>query len=229
MATGKRTPIFERGDLVSSVAISPDDRWALSGSQTLRLWDLATAKCLRTLEGHTGPVSSVAITPDGRWAVSGGNDNTLRVWELATGLCLRTFEGHVTKVNSIAISADGRWVVSGSEDRTLRLWALDWEYEFPGWADWDEGARPWLSTYLILHTPPVGQLQVEVAPSEEQVKLAMTRAGKPQWTADDFAGLLQTLGHAGYGWLRPEDVRRELEKMVVEWWNPPPFPWKQQQ
>ena len=35
------------------------------------------------------------------------------------------------------------------------------------------------------------------------------------------AQLLFTLGCAGYGWLRPEGVRRELDKMAASWQGPP--------
>ena len=34
--------------------------------------------------------------------------------------------------------------------------------------------------------------------------------------------------HRGYGWLRPEGVRRELEKMTAEWQGPPKMTWKTQ-
>jgi hypothetical protein len=42
----------------------------------------------------------------------------------------------------------------------------------------------------------------------------MVRRGKPSWTEDDFRRLLDKLGCTGYGWLRPEGVRRELESMA---------------
>ena len=37
-----------------SVSVSPDGRRAVSGSadKTLRVWDLESGACLRTLEGH---------------------------------------------------------------------------------------------------------------------------------------------------------------------------------
>ena len=40
---------------VHSVALSADGRWALSGSydNTLRLWEVASGRCVRTFEGHT--------------------------------------------------------------------------------------------------------------------------------------------------------------------------------
>jgi hypothetical protein len=35
--------------------------------------------------------------------------------------------------------------------------------------------------------------------------------------------LLEILSYGGYGWLRPEGVRRELEKMAAAWTGPPPL------
>jgi len=49
---------------------------------------------------------------------------------------------------------------------------------------------------------------------------------KPEWTEEDFQKLLTELQHRGYGWLRPEGVRHQLEKMTVEWNGPPPLPWE---
>ncbi len=45
-------------------------------------------------------------------------------------------------------------------------------------------------------------------------------------TEDDFKQLLYTLGCAGYGWLRPEGVRRELETLRVArgWQGTPRLP-----
>ena len=111
-------------DGVTSVAISPDGRYALSGSRdkTLRLWEVATGKEIRQFTGHTGGVWSVAFSPDGRYALSGSEDKTLRLWEVATGQEIRQFTGHHVGVNSVAFSPDGRYALSGSEDQTLRLW-----------------------------------------------------------------------------------------------------------
>jgi eukaryotic-like serine/threonine-protein kinase len=110
--------------LVWSVAISPDGRTALSGShdKTLKLWELATGKELRTFTGHTGPVNSVAIARDGRTALSGSSDNTLKLWDLASGKQLRTLTGHSEGVSRVAIAPDGRTAISGSGDNTLKLW-----------------------------------------------------------------------------------------------------------
>ncbi len=111
---------------VTSVAIAPDGRTALSGSEdkTLKLWDLATGVELRTYTGHSDAVNSVAIAPDGRTALSGSEDKTLKLWDLAGGKELRTFTGHSDRVTGVAIAPDNRTALSGSEDKTLKLWDL---------------------------------------------------------------------------------------------------------
>ena len=123
---------------------------------------------------------------------------------------MRTLEGHASHVNSVALSADARWALSASWDNTLRLWELDWECEFPDAADWNEAARPYLDSFLTLHCP-VGQD-------------GFSRVGKPMWAEEDFQNLLTDLQYRGYGWLRPEGVRRQLLKMTEEWQGPPPLP-----
>jgi serine/threonine protein kinase/WD40 repeat protein len=213
-------------EVVNSVALSADGQLALSGGgdKTLRLWDVSDGRCLRTFEGHTEVVNSVALSADGRLALSVGGDKTLRLWDMSEGRCLLTLEGHTDRVWSVALSADGRFAVSGSGDRTLRRWTLDWELEDRPPADWDEGARPYLAAFLSAHTPYAADLPQGREPSAEELTLALTRWGKPVVSEEDFQQLLFTLGCAGYGWIRPEGVRRVMERIVAEWLWPPPLP-----
>jgi len=114
------------GGGILSVAWSPDGQQALSGSydQTVRLWELASGRCLRVFEGHSDSISSVSWGPDGQQALSGSYDQTVRLWDIASGRCLRVFEGHSDSVSSVARSPDGQQAISGSNDQTMRLWEI---------------------------------------------------------------------------------------------------------
>ncbi|MEH1858851.1 MAG: DUF4365 domain-containing protein, partial [Nostoc sp.] len=83
--TGQCRATFEgHTDIVYGVAITPDGKTVVSGSEdeTLKVWDLATGQCRATFAGHTASVYAVAITPDGKTVISGLRDGTLRIWQL---------------------------------------------------------------------------------------------------------------------------------------------------
>ena len=66
-----------------------------SYDDTIKLWDVASGRELRTLGGHSDAVNSVAFSPDGRILACGGpDDNTIKLWDVASGRELRTLRGH---------------------------------------------------------------------------------------------------------------------------------------
>lgn len=117
-------PIIRHANELTAVAFSPDGTLVITGSSddTAKLWDVATGRLVRTLEGHAHSVTSVAFSPDGQHVVSGSNDKTLRLWEVTTGRLIHTFAGHSDRVGSVVFSPDGSRVLSGSNDKTVKLW-----------------------------------------------------------------------------------------------------------
>jgi WD40 repeat protein len=109
---------------VSSVVFGPDGQWLASGSldNTVKIWETATGRELRTLVGHIGPVKAIARSADGNWLASGGNDKTIRIWKVESGQDVRVLTGHNGSVEAVAYSSDGRQLASGSTDNTIKLW-----------------------------------------------------------------------------------------------------------
>jgi len=216
IATGECFNTFEgHVAAVYGVDCSADGRYIVSGSadQTLKLWTTG-GECLRTFTGHTAAVRSVSLSTDGRYALSGSDDQTCKLWNVVTGDCLWTFAGHTAAVRAAGLSPDGRYAFSSSDDQSCKLWLLDWELADQSPRNWDEGASPYLESFLRLHTPSVGVLPASRQPSAEEITLALTYGGTPTWTDVNFNYLMQTLKAAGYGWLQPKGVRQQLQQLL---------------
>ena len=94
------------------------------------MWDVATGKCVATLEGHSDTVRSVAVFSGGRRVVSASKDNTLKVWDVENGKYMAgkymeymaELEGHWSTAYGVAVFPDGQRVISASGDKTLKVW-----------------------------------------------------------------------------------------------------------
>ena len=95
---------------------------------TVRMWDVDSLTCLRTLShsqhklkdclsaGHTDAVRALSVA-NGR-LFSGSYDGTVRVWDVDSLTCLRTLAGHTGPVRTLVHS--GGNMFSGSYDKTVR-------------------------------------------------------------------------------------------------------------
>ena len=122
----ERNRLEGHADFVTGVAFSPDGTRLASSSAdgTLKLWNAADGKLIRTLYGHAGWVVSVNFSPDGVLLASGGADKTIKLWNSADGSEIKTLYGHSGSVASLSFSPDGSLLASGSLDYTMKLWQV---------------------------------------------------------------------------------------------------------
>ncbi|HIM35617.1 MAG TPA: hypothetical protein EYM33_08805 [Pseudomonadales bacterium] len=108
---------------VQSVAISPDGKWIVSGSddQTLRVWDLKTGNS-RTLRKYDSAVTAVAFSRDGKCIAGGTYDGELQVCDSQSGKVLLQLTGHDDSITTVLFDPTGQYIASGSCDDTLVIW-----------------------------------------------------------------------------------------------------------
>jgi WD40 repeat protein len=106
----------------ASASVSHDGRLLLTAGRedgTARLWEVATGRCVRVLEGCDRAYDAW-LSPYGDTAVV-TKDGEIRVWELHKGRT-RTLRG-VGRLPRASVFGD--FVVSMDVDDTVRLWSLD--------------------------------------------------------------------------------------------------------
>jgi WD40 repeat protein len=92
--------------------------------QSIHLWDIATGRELRRLQGHSGSVWSMAFGPDGKTLATFDKDGTIRLSDVTTGLELRRLQGHFDEGDSVAFSPDGKTYATTGKDPSIRLWDI---------------------------------------------------------------------------------------------------------
>jgi WD40 repeat protein len=124
--------------------------WSHDGS--LRVWDVARARQVQSLEGHADRVVAATLSPDGAWAVSAARDGIVKFWEL----------GSASESGSATLDAEVRGCFFLPGGRSLAVVLATGKLRVLAFPDWQVEAD--LDTFLPLQC---GQL----APSGGQVAL----------------------------------------------------------
>jgi eukaryotic-like serine/threonine-protein kinase len=122
--TSEVITLVGHGGRVTSVAFVGDGSQVLSASDdgTLKLWNVAAQREIRSFPGHAGFVIAAAVSRDGKYVASGGQDKTVRIWSTEDGKELFVCRGHNAPLDAVAFRADGRVLASAGDDAQTKLW-----------------------------------------------------------------------------------------------------------
>ncbi|KAJ5819911.1 hypothetical protein N7474_005502 [Penicillium riverlandense] len=117
---------------IRSIALSSDDRMLASASNGgLKIWNVRTENCLRTLE--CGYSLCSAFLPGDKIVVVGNKNGELEVFDIASSTLLDTIKAHDGPVWSLHVHPDGKSMVSGSADKSAKFWEFQVvQEEIPG-------------------------------------------------------------------------------------------------
>lgn len=106
---------------------SPDDRkLATCGQDALRLWDVASGRCLAVFLHHKEPVACAAWFPDGQRLATGGHDKQLCIVNL-DGTVERQWR--IQRVQEVLVAKGGRYILATTCERKVRVYDLQADTE----------------------------------------------------------------------------------------------------
>lgn len=122
--TGSLLQTFKDTTAIKSINFSPDGKRMVTagGDATAKVWNIADARIISELKGHTGNVNSAVFHPDGAMVLTASQDNSAKIWDAASGDLLMSLNGHAGEVTFATFSPDGEQVVTTSTDNTAKIW-----------------------------------------------------------------------------------------------------------
>lgn len=116
-----------------------------SRDKNLKIWDVTTGYCVRTLYGHTGWIREVCPSTNGRFFLSTGDDMTARLWDISASnpesKAIMTSHEHFNECCAFApttsyqylapmagltkppsANSTAEFMATGSRDKTIKLW-----------------------------------------------------------------------------------------------------------
>ena len=117
---------------IRALSLSSEDRMLASASSgQLKIWNLKTLSCLRTLD--CGQALCSAFLPGDRMVLLGTKTGELELYDISTSTLIESRKAHEGAIWTLAVHPDGKSVVSGAADKSAKFWRFDIvEEEIPG-------------------------------------------------------------------------------------------------
>ena len=95
-------------------------------NKKIKMWDVETGECSKTLERQFSAKGVVAVSYDTKLIVSvtssfSDNNSKIKIWNAQTDECLKTLDTYSHIICSIAFSSDAKLIVSGDYDNNIRI------------------------------------------------------------------------------------------------------------
>ena len=182
-----------------------------SGDRTVRIWDAATWRGVRTIPVPS-EVTSVALSPDGERVLAGCADGGVAEFMIGTGELSQALPGHSGHVHAVAYLS-GERALSAADDGSICLWDI-------------RAARP----IHIMHGHLGGVMDLAVSPDGLRALSAGRDCTVREWDLTTGAQVHSTLAHPGevHAVAYSPDGARALsggrDGRVIEWslanWEP---------
>jgi WD40 repeat protein len=131
VATGTELFALKQTGYTAALAVSPDGRWIVSGSDgnEVKVWNAAIGELVNSLPGHEGPITAARFSSDGRWLATGDDRGRGRLWkfdpQIQAWYPINWLDGHSRTITALAFADDDRVLVTASGDNTCGQWDVE--------------------------------------------------------------------------------------------------------
>jgi WD40 repeat protein len=191
---------FRHSGWIRALALAPGGKVVASADDnSIRLWEVATGKELRRLEGHEGRIYSLAFSPDGKTLASGGQGAaghapTIFLWNVMTGEEIRRLKlplydaarragRYVGPIVALAFARE-RNILASAQENSVLLWDVGTGEQLRRFAPREQLAAVAMS--------PDGKL-LATGSRESTVRLWELSTGKELRKLDGHRGQVATL------------------------------------
>ncbi|KAL0582040.1 beta transducin [Marasmius crinis-equi] len=106
---------------VRALSLSSDDQLLASASNgSLKIWNMRTTACIRTME--CGAAVCSTFLPGDRHVAVGTKTGEILIYDVSSSSLIETVQAHSGTVWSLHVRADGTAMVSGSADKEVKFW-----------------------------------------------------------------------------------------------------------
>lgn len=91
----------------------------------IKLWNIESKTCIRTLRGHNQDVRLILFSNDNSLLFSGSLDKTIKIWDVQTGECLHNLVEHKDCIISIIFNSISKLLCSISYDLCIKIWNVE--------------------------------------------------------------------------------------------------------
>ncbi len=177
---------------VRSLSLSSDDRMLASASNgSLKIWNVRTQSCIRTLDCGYALCSS--FLPGDKIVVVGNRNGELEIFDIASSTLIDTVKAHEGPVWTMHAHPDGRSIATGSADKSVKFFNFEVvQEEIPG-------TKRTTPRFKLVHTRTLKVaddiLSVRFSPDSRLIALSLLDNTVKVFFVDSLKLFLNLYGH----------------------------------
>jgi WD40 repeat protein len=110
-------------DTAYGLCFNPDGKMLATASadKFVKVWEVPSAKFVKSFEGHTHHVLDIGWSADGKLLASAGGDNTVKIWDFEKGEQARTVQAHGKQVTRLLFVGKKTEFLTAGGDNQVKM------------------------------------------------------------------------------------------------------------